>query len=205
MASHLRARRGPEHTASITSHVPGIVSARMTSGAYPAKLRVLDYVANDGGGLRFVAQLVKALSARGDFDVEIASHGEALDNYRRAFAAQSDIRVLDLKPERFFLSRGFVGFRGATRLNSMMHLDRFYFEVPLAAWAGCDVLWLPWIHRHRIPRTRPRHLPPCTTSSSCSFAASFGSAGARTNTRRCEDGSTRLRALRSARSRRRTR
>ena len=119
------------------------------------RLRVLDYVANGGGGLRFVTQMVKALDARDDFEVEVASHGEALGAYRRVFAEDAGVRLLDLRPTRLLRSRGLSGFRGSTRLNSLLHLDRFHYEVPSAAWAGCDILWFPWLHRHRVPERAP--------------------------------------------------
>ena len=52
------------------------------------RIRVIDYVANPGGGTRFTLELLAALMQRyPKIEFEFVSHGLALDTYRRLLAA----------------------------------------------------------------------------------------------------------------------
>jgi glycosyltransferase involved in cell wall biosynthesis len=102
----------------------------------PTTLRVIDYVANAGGGVRFAVELLGALTRRGgELRVQLVSHGPALTRYRDLLAVASvpNIEFRDVPP-------------AATPWR---------FDVPRAALDGCDVAWLPWVHRHRLPDAPP--------------------------------------------------
>jgi glycosyltransferase involved in cell wall biosynthesis len=105
----------------------------------PTTLRVIDYVANAGGGVRFAVELLGALArTRPDLRVQLVSHGPALQRYQNLLtaAAVPPIDFLDLPP-------------AAT--------TPWRFDVPPAAVENCDIAWFPWIHRHRLtsrPATR---------------------------------------------------
>jgi glycosyltransferase involved in cell wall biosynthesis len=104
----------------------------------PTTLRVIDYVANAGGGVRFAVELLGALARRGGgggVRVQLISHGAALNRYRQLLAAAgvADVEFRDVEPVA----------------------TAWRFDVPAAAFDGCDVAWLPWVHRHRLPRSLP--------------------------------------------------
>jgi glycosyltransferase involved in cell wall biosynthesis len=97
----------------------------------PTTLRVIDYVANAGGGVRFAIELLSALAGRrDDVRLQLVSHGPALKRYQDLLAAAGVLSVefIDLAPAS----------------------TPWRFDVPPAAFDGCDVAWLPWIHRHRL-------------------------------------------------------
>ena len=51
------------------------------------RLRIIDYVANPGGGIKFSSELIKSiLSLDNSFNITIVSCGEALENYRLYFS-----------------------------------------------------------------------------------------------------------------------
>jgi glycosyltransferase involved in cell wall biosynthesis len=124
----------------------------MTSNDTAVRLRILDYVANSGGGVRFLVELVRALSLNYGLSLELVSHGQALDDYRLLLSQQTEVRLLDIPPANLRWIRGAHGFRGASRINTHLGLPQFHFEVPIRACRDCEVLWLPWLHRHRLPR-----------------------------------------------------
>jgi glycosyltransferase involved in cell wall biosynthesis len=98
----------------------------------PITLRVIDYVANAGGGVRFAVELLGALArTRPDLRVQLVSHGPALGRYRDLLTAAAipDIDFLDLPPAA----------------STPWRLD-----VAGSALEGCDLAWFPWIHRHRL-------------------------------------------------------
>jgi glycosyltransferase involved in cell wall biosynthesis len=114
------------------------------------RLRVLDYVGNPGGGLRFVSEVVKRLAAAPECSIELVSHGSALHEYRRLLSKVGSLCLLDVAPAnvaRLNLPR----IRGLARVSALLGFLQFHFAVPSEAAAGCDVLWLPWVHRHRLP------------------------------------------------------
>jgi hypothetical protein len=46
------------------------------------------------------------------------------------------IRVIDIKPDA----------------------TEWRFDVPESAFDGCDLAWLPWVHRHRVPQSCANHI-----------------------------------------------
>ena len=102
----------------------------------PTTLRVIDYVANAGGGVRFAVELLGALARRGaGVRVQLVSHGAALTRYRALLAAAgvTEVEFRDVAPVA----------------------TAWRFDVPAAAFDDCDVAWLPWVHRHRLPPSLP--------------------------------------------------
>ncbi len=116
------------------------------------RLRVVDYVGNAGGGLRFAAELLRAFAGRPGLDLELVSHGEALARYRAALPP-GQVALRDLPHRNRWTTAPnwprwpMRRFGKLTRRGSSYH-----FDVPAAALEGADVVWLPWIHRHRVPR-----------------------------------------------------
>jgi glycosyltransferase involved in cell wall biosynthesis len=101
-------------------------------------VRVVDYIGNEGGGVRFSVELLRALAARSDVSLEFVSHGPALDAYRALVGGSAGrIAFRDLPP-------------GAA--------DGWRFDVPAAALDDCAVVWLPWVHRHRLPDADVAHV-----------------------------------------------
>jgi glycosyltransferase involved in cell wall biosynthesis len=121
------------------------------------RLRVIDYQANPGGGLRFAAELLRALHAlRPGWSISLVTHGEAARRYAEALAGEHWLALADLP-----YARGprpvarWLGIRGTARLcmagrRLLGRWPEWAFEAPPAAVAGCDALLLPWVHRHRI-------------------------------------------------------
>lgn len=105
------------------------------------RIRLVDFVANAGGGIRFVGELVPALlQTNPHMDLEVVSHGEALERYQTLFA-RHPVRVVDVPPHP-------IG-----RINR--RLDRaadWAVRVPPRLLKDVDVVWFPWVHRHLLPR-----------------------------------------------------
>lgn len=98
----------------------------------PTTLRIIDYVANPGGGVRFAVELLRALATRRpDLRLQLVSHAVALQRYKSLLPVP-DIDYLDLTPAS----------------------TPWRFDIPAQALEGCDLAWLPWIHRHRLPHTQ---------------------------------------------------
>lgn len=105
------------------------------------KIRIIDYVANPGGGLRFTLQLLRAFEAF-RFSIEVVSYGPALLRYERMVReAGLNLTVTACPPDR--PERG----------------SRFHgHHVSEGAVSGCDIAWFPWIHLHRISQGAARHV-----------------------------------------------
>jgi glycosyltransferase involved in cell wall biosynthesis len=121
----------------------------------PSKhLRVVDYVANLGGGVRFCVESIRALISQRDVSVELVSYDTGLANYQELLSGVERVEFVDMPPHNLARIRGLAGFKGAGRINSLLGMPQFHFEVPVAAFDDCEVLWVPWLHRHRIPWSR---------------------------------------------------
>lgn len=126
------------------------------------RLRVIDYVANPGGGILFGVELLKALmAAHQDLRVEFVSHGEALERYQSALGSEGvDIPTTDLRPRKYWRhlppTRTW-GIPGTARLKHLLGYGaNWRYDVSDSALQNCDVAWFPWLHRHRIPPSRSR-------------------------------------------------
>ena len=115
-------------------------------------LRVVDYIANPGGGVRFGVQTLLAFLERKEWQIEVVSQGEALERYRAALRGLDHVAFRELPATRTWRDRTYLrGIPGAGPLNWLLRTPRFHFEVPREVFDGCDLVWLPWLHRHRIP------------------------------------------------------
>lgn len=126
------------------------------------KIRIIDYLANPGGGVRFAVEMIHGLQVRRPaLEVELVSHGRALRAYAALLGRGGDhLRVTDLAPRRYWQTEPrMAGVPGTGRIKRWLGLDsHWHFDVPAAAVEACDVAWFPWMHRHRIEGDRTRHL-----------------------------------------------
>ncbi len=122
------------------------------------KVRVIDYMASHGGGMRVPFELLTALAElRPKVRFELVSHGAALDRYRGLLSSLGNhVEFVDIRPRSSWAMR-YPRLLRVLRMGTENH-----FDVPEAAFRECDVAWLPWFHQHRIP-----------DSVSCKVIASF--------------------------------
>ncbi len=119
------------------------------------KVRIVDYVGNSGGGLRFAVEMVRALTrVSPDLEVELVSHGPALRAYEEILrAAGLDTRIADIPPASGW--RNSLRTSRATPLRVVRKLlpslPRWGYEVTAEVFRDCDVVWFPWVHQHGIP------------------------------------------------------
>lgn len=99
------------------------------------RVRVVDFRRHSGGGRRFFIQLTKALQQSGEISqLEVVSHGEALEDIRASFADYAiEARFADIAWDRRF---------------GLLHEG---YQVPTRATMDCDIAWFPWLHHHRPP------------------------------------------------------
>ena len=117
-------------------------------------LRVIDYVANAGGGIRFAVETLRALASGGASSIEVVSHGAALGRYR-ALLGEGLVRFVDLPPANRWRAEPLrlVGLPGEDLVGRLFGAGTsFHFDIHPRALEGADVVWLPWLHRHRLPR-----------------------------------------------------
>jgi len=115
------------------------------------KVRVVDYVASLGGGVRFTAEMVRILGDRGDLSFEVVSHAGRLERYRSLIDG-GQIGFADIPPRNEWRMRTFfAGIPGAGPFNWILDTPDFHYDVDPRVFEGCDLVWFPWMHRHRIP------------------------------------------------------
>lgn len=119
-------------------------------------VRVVDYLGNAGGGLRFTAEMLAALvRTRPEARFELVSHGASLERYRAVLGTRvPDVALVDVPPAnprdvRAVELTRVRGGRAAARLLGAR--PSWHFAVRPDALEGADVVWLPWMHRHRLP------------------------------------------------------
>src|SRR5512133_150717 len=108
------------------------------------RLRIVDYVANPGGGLRFAIEAVRGLAAHGGLELEVVSHGRALQAYEKGLRGRVDARLLDVPPanSRAVRGRRFCSLPIAGPLARALGAGlTFHFEVPAAALEGPGLVW----------------------------------------------------------------
>jgi glycosyltransferase involved in cell wall biosynthesis len=117
-------------------------------------VRVVEYVASAGGGHRFVAEMLGAFRRVTTARFEVVSHGQAFRTYERLLGSEFPVR--DLAPVNAFRVRPpWAGKPGARLLNAILGTADFHFDVPDVAFEGCDLVWFPWVHRHRATGKHP--------------------------------------------------
>lgn len=122
------------------------------------RIRVIDYVANPGGGVRFATELLIALATqRPHYTFELVSYGSALERYRvQLLQRLPNVVLIEAPPaNRPRLEyRRWHSLPGATLLPLLAgKAIPWHIEIPSALTADCDVAWLPWMHRHKIPES----------------------------------------------------
>jgi glycosyltransferase involved in cell wall biosynthesis len=115
------------------------------------KVRIIDYVGNLGGAARYTVEILGELvAAHRDVQWEMVSHAAALEHYRRLLAERKiPIPLLDVAP----LGR-YAGLRyHPSIIERLTHRwAPWNISVPTEAASGGDVVWVPWIHRHSMPK-----------------------------------------------------
>jgi len=123
------------------------------------KIRVVDYVANPGGGARFDKELLLALHeipdvSSGRVRFEVVSHGRALERYREMLSKEVPVSFVDIPPRRSWREKmSAAGIRGVGRLNRLLGRP-LGVTVPGEALRDCDVAWFPWVQWHGISAFR---------------------------------------------------
>lgn len=121
-------------------------------------IRIVDYVANPGGGVRFIVEAVSAMAALPDAPrIEFVSDGQAFATYERVFRDRCPTvamrRVRPSNNPRLW-NRGYHSLPGMTLLPALLWgVDRASLlrcDVPEEVTRGVDAVWLPWIHGHRM-------------------------------------------------------
>lgn len=127
----------------------------------PLRLRVVDYVANPGGGMRYIAQALGAMSAvAGGLSIEVVSHSQALERYRAGLAEVGVAAAYTDAPPRNRAARALYGAGRVKALRRWLGARGVHapiqFEVPgWVARGGADAVWFPWIHLHMPPPPGP--------------------------------------------------
>lgn len=126
-------------------------------------IRIVDYVGNVGGGVRFVAEMLKVLGQ--DYPearFEFVSHGATLDRYRALLNdAGVGIRLISVRPKNYWRK---LSVRIVMRILRLLRIDglraristRWYqqhYLAPEVVFDDCDVVWFPWGHWHRLPES----------------------------------------------------
>lgn len=115
-------------------------------------LRVVDYVANLGGGVRFATETIRALLQGGHTRIEVVGYGRQLDRYRLLLPPSPAVEFRAIRPRRQWQTHSVPAFLpGARPLTNLLGMGRPFFDVPDEVFDGAAVVWFPWVHHHRIP------------------------------------------------------
>ena len=121
-------------------------------------IRVVDYLASQGGGARFAGETIAGiLRLRPDARIEIVSTAAGLTTYRNALiGCDEKIRFSEIKPAGCWKGGNdrLLNIPGTGQLVQLLRGGRDWsHELPRAVYRGCDVVWLPWASRHLIPNS----------------------------------------------------
>ena len=122
-------------------------------------IRIIDYVANPGGGVRFVVEAVAALAALPEYPrIEFVSDGRAFAIYEKAFRERCPaVAMRRVRPSNNprIEHRWYHRLPGMTIVPVLLRggdraslLERF--DIPVSLTRDADAVWLPWIHSHRL-------------------------------------------------------
>lgn len=121
------------------------------------RIRVVDFAGNPGGGVRFTTELVAALRAlHPELKIDLVTFGVGLEHYRSVFRERGvDVPLRPVRPVRYWRNIPASRIWGIPKTSLIMRGLGFgsawHYEVPPSALSECDVVWFPWIHRHRLP------------------------------------------------------
>ena len=121
-------------------------------------IRIVDYVANPGGGVRFIVEAVAALASLPDAPrIEFVSDGQAFVTYEKAFRERCPaIAMRRLRPTNNprLWNHWYHSLPGMTLIPALLRGgDRAALlrcDVPEEVTRDADTVWLPWIHGHRL-------------------------------------------------------
>ena len=121
-------------------------------------IRVVDYLASQGGGARFAGETIAGiLRLRPDARIEIVSTAAGLTTYRKALiGCDGQIRFSEIKPVGCWKggNNRVLNIPGTGQLVQLLRGGRDWsYELPRAVYRGCDIVWLPWANRHLIPNS----------------------------------------------------
>jgi len=118
-------------------------------------IRVVDYVGNDGGGLRFSVEVLRVLTRKHPaVQFELVSYGQCLQRYVAVLgSAGVSIPLVSLRPEgawQNIRNHQFLAGRSGTLVKRVLNpVTKWSYDLPAGAFFGCDRVWMPWIHWHQ--------------------------------------------------------
>lgn len=120
------------------------------------RIRIIDYVANPGGGIKFSVELIKSIrSIDENINISIVSCGDALERYKLGFKKNRiSVEFIEIYPSQFWKnkSKRLFNIPGTSRIMNLLGFgSRWYIPIPNEAFDNCESVILPWLHQHRIP------------------------------------------------------
>jgi glycosyltransferase involved in cell wall biosynthesis len=121
------------------------------------KVRLVDYVGNFGGGVRFSLELVQAiLAADKAISIEIVSCGDVLDMYSNLFfTAGIPFKKIEIFPVEYWRNIPKKILRiplTSWIMRKFGYGNRWHIPIPNIVFSDCDIVWMPWAPQHRIPK-----------------------------------------------------
>lgn len=121
-------------------------------------IRIVDYVGNPGGGVRFIVEAVAALAALPDAPrIEFVSDGQAFATYEKAFRERCPaVAMRRLRPSNNprLWNHWYHSLPGMTLLPALLRggdrASLLRCDVPEEVTRDADAVWLPWVHGHRM-------------------------------------------------------
>lgn len=117
-------------------------------------LRVIDYIVNDGGSLRYQNELFEeAFKLLPNLTIEYISHGVSLKKAAQNFSHLKQIKFIDIPPIESYV------LRMANRILPPLIQKVFFRLFPETRWAKTvpnealmteDIVFFPWIHNHQV-------------------------------------------------------
>lgn len=125
------------------------------------KLRVVDSVLNPGGGERFLSQMVRALLlASKNIEIDLCGSLASLKGLESIQSIDPNrIKVFLITKHGLSTMSSFTGISKLAKniawLQRKLRLGGWTFNLPPKLFEGCDLVWLPWATRHRLPALSP--------------------------------------------------